>query len=160
MPSKRIKGLKGFDPTLALIREVKERVYSVPQLMRITGMTPRQVRHWSKIRLVVPCFRNAKARGSQPVSFYSAKDVVRALIIREMTKRGFSLAQVRSVELYLEQKGLRFNESAKYLITDGSTAYYAKDAKEVIDILKHQNQMLLIPVWEQMTEVKLKLRAA
>lgn len=160
MPSKRLKGLKGFDPTLALIREVKDSFYTVPQLMSITGMTPRQVRHWSKIRLVVPCFRDTKARGRQPVSRYSAKDVVRALIIREMTKRGFSLTQVRTVEMYLEQKGVRLNESAKYLITDGTTAYYAKDAKQVIDILKHQNQMLLIPVWEHMTEVKVKLRVA
>ncbi len=160
MRSKRFKSneLKGLHPTLAVVRELKARVYSAPQLMRVTSMTPRQVRHWAEIGLLVPCFRNSRARGSQFVSFYSARDVVRALIIRELTQRGLSLAQVRRVEAYLEQNGTKLNESARYLITDGTTAYYAKSATGVVDILKYQNQMLLIPVWEEMTKLKQKLQ--
>jgi len=151
------KELKGLQPTLAVVRELKERYYSTPQLMRMTSMTPRQVRHWAKIGLLVPCFRNTRAKGSQHVSFYSASEVVRALIIRELTQRGLSLTQVRRVEAYLKGNGIRLNESARYLITDGTTAYYAESATEVVDILKHQNQMLLIPVWDEMTKLKQKL---
>lgn len=80
-------------------------------------------------------------------------------MIRELTRRGMSLAQVRRIEKYLRRKeGLSLAESAKYLITDGKTAYYAENASRVIDILKHENQMLLIPLWEHMSKLEEKFR--
>ena len=154
----KVKGLQGFQQALELARDLKNRRYTVPQLRRVTGMSARQVRHWEEIGMLVPCFRDSKARGSQPVSFYSVTDVVRALIIREMTRRGLSLTQVRRVENYLEKKRIRLNESAKYLVTDGETAYYAESAIKVVDILKSENQMLLIPVWEHMTKLRETLK--
>jgi hypothetical protein len=75
-----------------------------------------------------------------------------------MTRRGLSLTQVRRVENYLEEKRIRLNESAKYLVTDGETAYYAESATKVVDILKSENQMLLIPVWEHMTKLRETLK--
>jgi DNA-binding transcriptional MerR regulator len=155
---KKVRGLQGFQEALLLAQELKDRRYTVPQLRRVTGMSARQVRHWSEIGMLVPCFRNTKAKGSQPVAYYSVSDVVRALIIREMTRRGLSLAQVRRVENFLESRKLRLTDSAKYLVTDGETAYYAENAGRVVDILKRQNQMLLIPVWEHMVSLRGKLK--
>ena len=121
-------------------------------------MTARQVRHWADIGMLVPCFRDSKAKGSQPVSFYSVQDVVRALMIFELTRRGLSLTQVRRIEDFLEKKKIRLNDSARYLVTDGQTAYYAESATKVVDILKHQNQMILIPVWEHMAKLRETLK--
>jgi len=134
---------------------VEASVYSAPQLMRLTGITRRQIRYWATIKLLAPRFRNAKARGSQHASFYAAEDVRKALVILELTRRGLSLVQVRRIEKYLRKKErLSLSESARYLITDGNTAYYAESATRVVDILKHENQMLLVPLWEHMTKLE------
>lgn len=48
-------------------------------------------------------------------------------------------------------------ESELYLLTDGYSVYYAVSDDQVVDVLKHRRQMLLlIPVHEQVA----KLRAA
>jgi hypothetical protein len=84
---------------------------------------------------------------------------MKALIAYEMTKRGLSLAQVRRVETYLkEEENVTLTEAVNYLITDGNTAYYKKDPTTVIDLLKHQKQMLLVPVWEHILKAKRMLR--
>jgi len=160
MRSKRVKakGLKDLEMALDGSGKLNTRSYTVPELMRATGMTRRQVRHWAKVKFLRPCLKDTKARGSQHASFYSAESVVRALIICEMTRRGLSLAKVRRVEAYLKRKGLKLNESAKYLITDGETAYYVESETKVIDLLKHENQMILIPVWEEMAKLRQKLK--
>jgi DNA-binding transcriptional MerR regulator len=160
MPTRRVKAkeLKGLETSVNRSGGLNTRGYTVPELIRVTGMSRRQVRHWAKIKFLRPCLRDTKARGSQHASYYSAESVIRALIICEMTRRGLSLAKVRRVEAYLKRKGLRLNESAKYLITDGETAYYAESETRVVDILKHENQMILIPVWEKMAKLRQKLK--
>jgi DNA-binding transcriptional MerR regulator len=125
---------------------------------RVTGLTRRKILHWTKTRLL-SCFKDMKARGSQTVSYYSVENVMKALIIYEMTKRGLSLAQVRRVETYLRKKEkLTLTESAKYLVTDGKTAFYREKPTQVVDLLKSKNQMLLIPVWEHWLQVRGALR--
>lgn len=131
----------------------------MPELRRITGITPRQVRHWEEKELLVPSWKDSEARGSQPVSYYSARDVIKALMIREMTQRGLSLIKVREVARNLGKRGLRMEESLKYLLTDGISACYAESPSEVVDILKHNNQMLLISLYKHVeTLKKFKLR--
>lgn len=152
------KELRGFEATLARRRELKRNGYTIPQIERVTGVSRRRVLHWTKAKLL-RCLKDTDARGSEAVAYYSADDVFKAMIIFEMRKRGLSLKQVRRVETYLRRKEkCTLIESAKYLVTDGKTACYRESATTVIDLLKSKNQMLLIPVFEHLTQVKEALR--
>jgi DNA-binding transcriptional MerR regulator len=134
--------------------EAVRRYYTVPDLMKLAGVSRKQVEHWAKTELLTPTFRDSKARGCKPASFYSEAEAVMALIISDMKKRGFSLQQIRKVANNLLKDGLRLDEPSIYLVTDGYTIYYANTDNEVIDILKHHRQMSLIPIREQVEKLK------
>jgi DNA-binding transcriptional MerR regulator len=146
--------LRGLHKTLARSADLTKRRYTVPELRSVTRITPRQVRHWEEIELLMPSWRDSDARGSQPVAYYSARDVVKALMIIEMMQRGLTLKQVREVASNLGKKGLLMDESVKYLLTDGTSAYYAETPSRVVDILKHNNQMLLIPMHKHVERLR------
>jgi DNA-binding transcriptional MerR regulator len=152
--SSKSKKLNPLNMTLDRTKDLKKRRYSTRELMKITGMTRKRISHAREIGLLMPSWRNTAARGSQTACFYSSQDVVKALIICEMKRRGFTPSQVNEVARNLKDKRMRLDESAKYLLTDGDTVYYAESATEVVDILKHKNQMLLIPVYEQVEKLR------
>ncbi len=63
--------------------------------------------------------------------------------------------QVQQVTRNLEQQGMRLDESQAYLLTDGYSIYYASNDNEVVDLLKHHRQMLLlVPLQEQIEKLK------
>jgi len=153
------KEFRGFEATLARRQELKKNSYTIPQIVRVTGVSRRNVLHWTKVRLLRTCLTVTNTSGSRAIAYYSADNVFKAMIIFEMRKRGLSLKQVRRVETHLRRKEkCTLIESAKYLVTDGRTACYRESATTVIDLLKSKNQMLLIPVFEHLTQVKAALR--
>ncbi|MCA1636357.1 MAG: hypothetical protein LC802_22375 [Acidobacteria bacterium] len=67
----------------------------------------------------------------------------------------FTPSQVQKVAHNLEEHGLRLDAPETYLLTDGYSVYYANSDNEVVDILKHNRQMLLlIPIHEQVEKLK------
>lgn len=134
--------------------ELTKRLYTIPELIRVTGITRRQATYWTNKGLLIPTMRNPKASGSQPAFFYSAIQVIKCLIICDLLKRGFSLQQVQQVARNLEDRGIQLEEPEMYLLTDGYSVYYAKDGDQVIDTLKHLGQrMLLVPIYEQVEKL-------
>lgn len=139
----------------ALTRNVKKRLYTAPELMRLTGMTRKQITYWAQIGLLQPKLRNPKASPGQPGLFYSAVEIIKALIICYLRRSGFTPRQVQQVAQNLEQQGIRLDESEAYILTDGYSVYYASSNNEVIDLLKHHHQMLLlVPLREQIEKLK------
>ena len=139
----------------ALIRNVKKRLYTAPELMRLTGMTRKQITYWAQIGLLQPKLRNPKVSPGQPSLFYSAVEILKALIICDLRRAGFTPRQVQQVARNLEQQGIRLDESQAYLLTDGYSIYYASNDNEVVDLLKHHRQMLLlVPLREQIEKLK------
>ena len=147
LSKKHLERLKVRYQRLAQSSDHKKRIYPVLDFMRVTGLSLPKIRHWDKIGLLVPRFK-IPAKGSQHGCYYSAREVVKAVMILEMLKRGLSLREIQTVEKNLQEQGLRLDESAKYLLTNGSTACYASSPTEVVDILKHEKQMLLILMFE------------
>lgn len=135
-------------------RNLNKRSYTVPEMIRLTERTRRQLIYWEEINLLKPKFRDPKASGSKPRAFYSAKEVVKALIICDMLDRGLSLQQIQRVIENLEKRGVRLDESEDYLLTDGKTVFFAKTYEKVIDILKHEGQMMLVLIHEQIVKLK------
>jgi DNA-binding transcriptional MerR regulator len=132
-----------------------KRLYTVPELVGVTGMTRKQASYWVQINLLCPRMREPRARTGAPSSFYSAEEVVKAMIICDLKRAGFSLRQIQQVTRNLEEHGIRLDQSEHYLLTDGYSVYYAYSDNEAVDILKHHRQMLLlVPVHEQVEKLK------
>jgi len=155
------KGKRKASKLLAIRRSLPskqstgKRLYTVPEVMKLTGLSRKQVEYWAAIGLLTPTLRDASALGSQPASFYSVEAVVKALIMCDLRSRGFTPRQVQQVASNLEAQGLRLDDPDMYLLTDGYSVYYANSNNEVTDILKHHRQMLLlVPLREQVEKLK------
>jgi DNA-binding transcriptional MerR regulator len=132
-----------------------KRLYTMPQLLRLAGISRKQATYWAKIKLVNPVMRSAVVRTGHPASFYSAQEIVKAMIVADLKRAGFSLRQIHQVARNMEEHGIRLNKSENYLLTDGYSVYYAATDNEAIDVLKHHRQMLLlIPVHEQVEKLQ------
>ena len=141
--------------TKALPKSLGKHLYTAPDLMRLTGMTRKQVTYWARIGLLKPKLRNPRAVPGQPGLFYSAVEVIKALIVCDLRRAGFTPRQVQQVARNLERQGMRLDESEAYLLTDGYSIYYASSDNEVVDLLKHHRQMLLlVPLREQLEKLK------
>ncbi len=135
--------------------ELTKHLYTAPELMRLTGMSRKNVSYWAKIGLVAPTLRNPNADNGKPALFYSGTEAVKALIVCELRRRGFSLRQVQQVARNLQERGIELYESEAYLLTDGYSVYYAFNDGEVVDVLKHHHQMLLlVPIHEQVAKLQ------
>ena len=149
------KPLGAVSPDLSEREILGKRLYTAPELMRITGMTRKQVTYWAKIGLVKPTLRDSNADHGQPALFYSGAEVIKALIVCELRRSGFSPRQVQQVARNLQEQGIQLFESEAYLLTDGYTVYYAFSDGEVVDVLKHHHQMLLlVPIHEQVAKLQ------
>src|SRR6266478_7654578 len=135
--------------------QLTKHLYTAPELMRLTGMSRKNVTYWAKIGLVSPTLRNPNADNGKPALFYSGTEAVKALIVCELRRRGFSLRQVQQVARNLQERGIELYESEAYLLTDGYSVYYAFNDGEVVDVLKHHHQMLLlVPIHEQVAKLQ------
>lgn len=134
---------------------IEKRYYTAPEVIRITGMKRKQISYWEDIGLVVPTIHDTNKAPGQPALFYSDIEVVKALIFCDLRKRGFSLHQVKQVARNLNSLDIPIPEAKTYLLTDGYSVYYAYDDNEVVDVLKHHQQMLLlIPIHEQIAKLQ------
>jgi hypothetical protein len=70
-----------------------------------------------------------------------------------MKQKGLAPSEVLEAAQNLERLGIRLDESARYLLTDGFSVYYAETDSKVVDILRNNNQMLLIPIHEQVQKL-------
>lgn len=133
---------------------ITQRLYTTPQVARLTGLTRRQVFYWTQIQLITATFHDSSADVGKPSSFYTAAEVIKALIAADLRHSGFSLRQVQQVISNLQEHGIDLSDAKSYLLTDGYTVYYAFSDLEVVDILKHHRQMLLlVPIHEQIAKL-------
>jgi len=117
-------------------------------------MTRKQVSYWARIRLIQPSLRDLSAHGGRPALFYTGHEVVKAMIVCELRRAGFSLHQVQRIVRNLEEGGLPLAEPRTYLLTDGHSVYYAFSDDGVVDVFKrHRQLLLLLPVHDFVDQV-------
>lgn len=147
--------LKSVNRTQETRDSLFQRMYSIPELIQLTGMTRKQVSYWAHLGLVTPAIRDANAKNGQPSTFYSISEVIKALIVCELRRFGFSPRQVEQLALNFQQFEMELSEEQVYLLTDGHSVYYARTEMEVVDILRSHRQMfMLIPIREQLAKLK------
>ena len=119
-----------------------EQKFTSAQVVKLTGITPRQLQWWDERRIVVPQ-REGRRR------LYSADDVAEIAVICALRRKGFPLQRVRRIMRFLQKEfGRRLaeavsNGSEYHLLTDGKQIYLENSERQVIDILKNSRQPLL-----------------
>jgi len=112
------------------------------EVIRLTGLTPRQLQWWDERDVVRPD-REGHRR------LYSLNQLSAMAVIRELRRKGFSLEGVRKVMRFLERefgKGLAEiirHDSEIHLLSDGKHLYLETKARQIVDILKNSAQPIL-----------------
>jgi DNA-binding transcriptional MerR regulator len=113
--------------------------FTSQDVIRLTGITARQLQWWDEKRIVVPA-----RQGHRRV--YSFDDVSEIAVICELRSKGFSLQRMRKVVRFLQKEfGKRLVEtvggsSSYHLLTDGRTLYLETSPQQIVDILKNSRQ--------------------
>jgi DNA-binding transcriptional MerR regulator len=113
--------------------------FTSQDVIRLTGITPRQLQWWDERGIVVP-----DRQGHRRV--YSFEDLTEVAVICELRRRSFSLQRVRKVIRFLQREfGKRLAEtvgavSNYHLLTDGQSLYLETSPQQMVDILKNSRQ--------------------
>jgi DNA-binding transcriptional MerR regulator len=116
--------------------------FTSAQVVKLTGITPRQLQWWDERGIVQPQ-RDGRCR------MYSFDDITEVAVICALRRKGFSLQRVRSIMKFLQKEfGGRLaqavsNGSEYHLLTDGKRIYLENSQRQIIDILKNSRQPLL-----------------
>src|SRR5437764_9812589 len=113
--------------------------FTSQDIVRLTGITARQLQWWDERGIVVPA-----RRGHRRV--YSFEDLTEVAVICELRAKGFSLQRMRKVIRFLQKEfGKRLAETVSgsseyHLLTDGRTLYLETSPQQIVDILKNSRQ--------------------
>jgi len=128
--------------------------FTSQEVVRLTGITPRQLQWWDERRIVVPARQGHKR-------IYSFSDLTEVAVICELRRKGFSLQGVRKVVRFLQREfGKRLAEtvsgsSSYHLLTDGRSLYLETSPQQIVDMLKNSRQpMLAICLSDTVRQVK------
>ena len=128
--------------------------FTTQDVIRLTGITARQLQWWDERGLVVPA-RDGHRR------VYSFEDLTEIAVICELRHKGFSLQRMRKVVRFLQKEfSKRLAEtvggsSTYHLLTDGRTLYLETSPQQIVDILKNSRQpMFAICLSDTVREVR------
>src|SRR5437016_12056594 len=119
-----------------------EQSFTSAQVVRLTGITRRQLQSWDELKVV-----GAQREGRRRL--YSTDDVTEIAVICALRRKGFPLQRVRRIMKFLQKEfGRRLAEAVSngsdyHLLTDGKRIYLEDSERHVIDVLKNSRQPLL-----------------
>ena len=130
------------------------------EVVKLTGITPRQLQWWDERGIVVP-ERDGRRR------LYSMEDLSEIAVICELRERGFSLQRMRTVVHFLQHEfGKRLAETVSgaseyHLLTDGIHLYLETSPQQIVDILKNARQpMLAVCLTDTVRRVHAEIRGS
>jgi len=116
--------------------------FSTAEVARLTGLTARQLDHWDRQGFLKPSLRRAHGYGS--TRRYSFADVVRLRVAARLRSAGVGLARIRRCAEALERLGGEADDlGGVRLIVAGSRVLWARSDREVVDLLK-EGQLVLV----------------
>ena len=128
--------------------------FTSQDVVRLTGITARQLQWWDERGLVVPARHGHKR-------VYSFEDLTEVAVICELRRKGFSLQRMRKVVRFLQKEfSKRLAETVSstsnfHLLTDGRSLYLETSPQQIVDILKNSRQpMFAICLSDTVREVK------
>lgn len=145
---------KAFRKEIASVKDFEKSVFTIPEITRIASITRRQITHWKKDGLLKSSFQGLKPHDGKSSLYFPRGEVIKVLIFCEMKNKGFSTQQIKKVAHNLEALHPDFDRSDTYILSDGYSVYFAESERQVIDIWKHNRQMILIEVEDQIEKLK------
>jgi DNA-binding transcriptional MerR regulator len=125
--------------------------YSTGQAARLTGLSPRQLDHWDRKGFVKPSVGAARGYGSK--RRYSFADVVRLRVAARLRAAGVGLARIQRCAEALERLG---GDAADLggvrLLVTGSRILWARSDRELVDLLKEGQLVLVFSVGDAVKE--------
>ena len=109
--------------------------YTGPEVCKITGISYRQLDHWTTSKLVEASIRNIKGSGFHRI--YSFNDIVLVKLVNKLRDAGISLQKIRIALSNVKSIiGQSKNISDVTIFSDGSSIYVITENDQMIDLLK------------------------
>ena len=109
--------------------------YTGPEVCKITGITYRQLDHWTTSSLIKASIRNLKGSGFHRI--YSFQDIIQIKLVNKLREAGVSLQKIRIALQNIESVlGQNINLSDVSIFSDGKSIYVITDNDLMIDLLK------------------------
>ena len=125
--------------------------FSTSQTVRLTGLSARQLDHWDRKGFLKPSLEAARGYGSK--RRYSFADVVRLRVAARLRAAGVGLARIQRCAEALERLG---GDTADLggvrLLVTGTQVLWARSDKEVVDLLKDGQLVLVFSVGDAVRE--------
>ena len=133
-------------------RSVIQDAFSTAEAARLSNLTSRQVDHWARQGFLLPSVRDATGYGSR--RRYSFTDVVRLRVASRLRASGVGLPKIRRcVEVLkrLDSSG-EVDLAGARLIVAGNRVLWARSDREVVDLLRGGQLVLVFPVGDAVEE--------
>ena len=109
--------------------------YTGPEVCKITGITYRQLDHWTTSSLIKASIRNLKGSGFHRI--YSFQDIIQIKLVNKLREAGVSLQKIRIALQNIESVlGKNINLSDVSIFSDGKSIYVITDNDQMIDLLE------------------------
>lgn len=112
--------------------------YTSKQVIKVIGITYRQLDHWDKVDFISPTARQAQGSGSRRL--YSYADLLRFKVAKSLLDSGADFSAVVDTFEFIE--GLGDNILTANIIIDGDQVRYVRSDQEILDVV-HQGQGVL-----------------
>ena len=130
--------------------------YTGPEVCKITGITYRQLDHWTTSSLIKASIRNLKGSGFHRV--YSFQDIIQIKLVNKLREAGVSLQKIRialkNIESILDDN---INISDVSVFSDGKSIYVISDNDQMIDLLKKGQAVFGISLGPVHTEAEAEI---
>lgn len=123
--------------------------YNTNTIIKITGLTIRQVDYWDRTHFIKPSLKEASGYGTSRL--YSFIDLVQLKVAKTLMEKGVSLQKIRKAITYLKKN---FPDIEKPLaemrfLTDGETIFVlTRDNKAILDTLKKGQMVFAVAIGE------------
>jgi DNA-binding transcriptional MerR regulator len=126
------------------------RSFSTAEVARLTGLSARQLDHWDRKGFLRPSLERASGYGS--VRRYSFADVVRLRVAARLRAGGVGLARIRRCAQALARLDPSADLGRARLMVVGSSVLWARSDREVVDLLKDGQLVLVCSLGDAVAE--------
>ena len=130
--------------------------YTGPEVCKITGISYRQLDHWTTTNLIKASVRSIKGSGFHRI--YSFNDIVLVKLVKKLRSAGISLQKIRiALKNVNKILGKNSNISDVSIFSDGSSIYVLTDNDQMIDLLKKGQAVFGISLGPVHTETEAEI---
>jgi DNA-binding transcriptional MerR regulator len=132
-----------------------EHLYTTTQVAEITGFSLRQLDYWARKMMIIPSFQQAEGSGSRRL--YTAEDLVKLNIVRQLKKHNWSTQKIRHAVETLKEIMNDTNPLRNAILIHGKGTIFALSKTKtgehlLIDALSTTGQQVMSFVLETLLE--------